>query len=167
MTDTPNDLQRFYAAVDSLSTDIAAHKTTINNAIAHANQQSEDAKKTARRGVAVGAFGILVGIVSLVIGYNAKATADDIESSRREAIKAGCIQQNVQTDRTRAALVAGVAVVAAPTDPPRSADAQQRADEFVRTYTDQTSQKLPYRDCTDEGISSYIKNPPPDPNSKS
>lgn len=156
----PEEASALVSTIDVLNTEVAG----LRIAMLTADQRARWARRVAIVGVVVGIIGGAVGFGGILVGASAQETADDIEISRREASVSSCVQQNVQTARTRAALVAGVAVVAAPTDPPRSAASQQRADEFVRTYTDQTNQKLPYRDCSKEGIANYLRNPPPDPN---
>lgn len=157
---SPEDAAALVSTIDVLSTEVSGLRAAMINA----DRRARWARSVAIVGVVVGIIGVVVGLGGVLVGADAQRTADDIEISRREASTSSCIQQNVQTFRTRSALVAGVSVLAQPTDPPRSHAAQERVDEFVRTYTDSVEQKLPYRDCSPEGIKNYLKSPPPDPN---
>lgn len=157
---TPETAGALISTIDVLNTEVAGLRLAMINA----DRRARWARSVAIVGVVVGIIGGAVGFGGILVGASAQDTADEIERSRREVSVSSCVQQNVQTSRTREALVAGVSVLAQPTDPPRSPAAQQRVDEFVRTYTDSVEQKLPYRDCSKEGITNYLKNPPPDPN---
>lgn len=157
---TPEEFSTLIHSIDVLNTEVSGLRAAMLNA----DKRARWARSVAIIGVVAGIVGGAVGLGGVMVGADAQRTADDIETSRREASVSSCVQQNVQTERTRSAFVAGVSVLAQPTDPPRSAASQERVEEFVRTYTASIEQKLPYRDCSKEGITNYLKNPPPDPN---
>lgn len=157
---TPDELNTLVHSIDVLNTEVSGLRAAMINA----DRRARWARSVAIVGVVAGIIGGAVGLGGVMVGASAQRTADDIEVSRQEAGVSSCVQANVQMERTRAALVAGVSVLAQPSDPPRSAAAQERIDEFVRTYTASVEQKLPFRDCSREGIANYLKNPPPDPN---
>lgn len=157
---TPDELNTLVHSIDVLNAEVSGLRAAMINA----DRRARWARSVAIVGVVAGIIGGAVGLGGVIVGASAQQTADDIEVSRREVSVSSCVQANVQTQRTRAAFVAGVAVLAQPSDPPRSAIAQERVEEFVRTYTASVEQKLPYRDCSKEGIANYLRSPPPDPN---
>lgn len=156
--DPSPDFYRLISTIDALSRDIAGHK----DALVVADRRSRWARTASVVGILVGIIGIAVGTGGAIFGASAQATADDLARSRQEGRVAGCVQGNITTQRTRAALVAGVSVLAAPNQG-RSESGQAAVDEFVRRYTAQIEQALPYRDCSARGIDIYYDHAPTDP----
>lgn len=172
-TPDPPDLRRVIDAIDGLSDGLEDAKgrlqstddtlRTTNRKLATTNEELAKAGKRSWWSLVAGGIGILVGIIGVIYGVNAKATTDDINDSRRESRVGSCVQANANTKATREALVAGVAVLALP-NPERGMDAQQRLDEFVANYSKAVEAKLPYRDCSEAGITRFFEHPPADPN---
>jgi len=132
--------------------------------LAGANKRSAAAKNVAMIGIVAAVVGLAIGAGGLVYADKAQDTADDvarIQDERRaeqaESRIASCIQQNVNTERTRKALIDGVSILA------NGGEASPRAEEFVAAYTTRVERALGYRDCTPAGIAAYFDKPPGDP----
>lgn len=152
------DFVRLITTIDGLSRDIHAHKS----ALAAADRRSRWARTVAVVGICVGILGVAVGMGGAIFGLNAQTTADDVSQARRDNLVSGCVQANITTQRTRAALVAGVSVLTT-LNPDRTAEQQANVDEFVDRYTTSVERALPYRSCSPEGIAAYYDHPPVDP----
>lgn len=156
--DPSPDFVRLIATIDTLSRDIGDHKA----ALVVADRRSRWARTVSVVGICVGILGVAVGIGGALFGMSAQTTADDVGQARRDNLISGCVQQNLTTQRTREALVAGVSVLTN-LNPNRTPDEQAAVDEFVRRYTTQVEGALPYRDCSPAGIATYYDHPPADP----
>lgn len=137
----------------------------LRDQLAAANRKSASAKNVALIGIAVGVLGVAVGAGGLVYADNAHETADAVAeiqdriiADRTEARIVSCIQQNVTTERTRNALVAGVSALA-----PENGAAPERLVAFIAQYTEAVEKALPYRRCDPKGIEAYFATPPGDP----
>lgn len=155
---TPDELHEFITHLDELSREIATHRALL----AVTDRRSRWAKKVAAIGVIIGVLGIMVGAGAVSVGASARATAHDNAAIRKEQQVAACIQANLNTQRTREALIAGVSVLTQP-DPRRTPNEQAGVDRFVVEYTGHVNGALPFRDCSAKGILSYYANPPADP----
>ena len=154
----PEELHQLVGTIDGLGREI----TGLRVALVTADKRSRWARSVAIVGVVAGIIGGAVGIGAVLVGMSARATAHDLADSRREAQVSGCVQANLQTQRTRDALVAGVSVITQP-DPRREPAQQAAVDRFVVEYTRNVNNALPYRDCSPGGIKSYYQHPPVDP----
>lgn len=152
------DVARLISTIDTLRSDISAHKA----ALVVADRRSRWARTASLVGILVGIIGVAGGISGVAFGSRAQATSDDLVRARRDTQISGCVQANVTTQRTREALIAGVSLVNAP-NPTRSAEQQAAADRFVDAYSRQVDAALPYRDCSQGGIAAYFARPPGDP----
>jgi hypothetical protein len=81
---------------------------------------------------------------------------------RADARKSSCIQENVQTQKNRTALIGGMTVLVSFASNPTPAQ-RQRIDAFLDAYTKQIKVLQPYRNCSRSGLDDYYRNPPPDP----
>jgi hypothetical protein len=155
---TPDELHELVATIDGLGREI----TGLRVALVTADKRSRWARSVAIVGVVAGIIGGAVGVGGVVVGASAQATADDLAASRKEAQVSGCVQANLQTQRTRDALIAGVSVLTGP-NPQRDSDEQARVDRFFLEYSNNIKAALPFRDCSPGGIKSYYEHPPIDP----
>ena len=129
-----------------------------------ANTKSALAKNVAVIGMIIGVLGVAVGAGGLIYAERANDTADEVHTLQieraREQIEnriVSCIQQNVQTNRMRKALVSGVSVLVPPEGP------SERLTQFIESYTANVNDALPFRDCSPRGIETYFESPPGDP----
>ncbi len=155
---SPEELARFISTVDTLTLEMRVHEEKL----VATNKRSARAQNVATIGVAVGIFGVVVGLGGILAGLTARATADDLKQARRDGRVATCIQSNLQTQRTREALLSGVSVLTQP-DARRGAAEQTALDRFVVEYGRKVDASLPYRDCSERGIEAYYRHPPDDP----
>lgn len=154
----PSELQALVSTIDVLNAEVAG----LRQVMVHADKRAKWARSVAIVGVVAGIIGGAVGIGGVVVGASAQATADDLAAARQESLVSGCVQSNLQTQRTREALIAGVSVLTQP-DPRRSEAERIALDRFAIEYTRTVNNALPYRDCSPGGIRSYYAHPPTDP----
>lgn len=155
---SPEDLSRFISTVDALTLEMRVHEEKLMAA----NRRSARAQNVATIGVVVGIVGVVVGIGGAIFGLTAQSTTEDLKQARRDGRIATCVQSNLQTQRTREALLSGVSVLTQP-DPRRSNTEQAAVDRFVVEYGRKVDGSLPYRDCSERGIDIYYQHPPADP----
>ena len=155
---SPEDANALVSTIDVLNTEVAGLRIALISA-----------DRKARRGQTVGTVGVVVGIIGgavgffgVLVGANARATAEDLAEARKESQVSGCVQANLSTQRTREALKSGVSILSQP-DPRRSDAGQASVDRFVIEYSGKVDAALPFRDCSPDGIRAYYDRPPIDP----
>ena len=114
----------------------------------------------------IAVLAIYAGIAATVASSKASdaseaATALTVE--RDKALVADrfsiCAQYNVQRSEVRAALKLSLRTLAG--DPN---DLNEREKQLADAYDASVDDALPFRDCSAPGITSYYRDPPPDPN---
>jgi hypothetical protein len=101
---------------------------------------------------------LVVAVGAIIVALTAHATANDVQDARQEARVSSCIQQNVVTQNIRVSLVLGLRSLV---PPGQALTATQQ--QLVDRYQEQVTEALPYRDCSDKGISTFLSSPPTDP----
>lgn len=164
MSDIPRlDFNELVVSLGRASEEMNAVKEQLRVA----NHRSALAKNVAVVGMVIGVFGIAVGTGGLIYAERANNTADEVQQIQEERAAdqvssrlASCVQQNVQTQRVRSALIAGVSVLT----PQNGEDGRsERVATFINLYTKTVEKQLPFRDCSPNGIARYFEDPPGDP----
>lgn len=155
---TPDELHHLVDTIEGLGREM----TSLRVALATTDRRARWSRSVAIIGVVAGIIGGAVGLGGVAVGVSARATADDLAKTRKDAQISGCVQSNLAIQRTRDALTAGVSVLTQP-DPRRGEVEQARVDRFVIEYSKHVNNALPYRDCSEGGIAAYYENPPVDP----
>lgn len=151
---TPEELHQLIEKLDVVSEEMATHGAKL----AVTDQRSRKARSTATVGVIAAIIGLAVGAGGILVGASARATADDINASRRESRESSCIQANVTTKANREALVNGLLAVFPP-----GQELSENQKKVVERYSAQVEEALPYRDCSEKGVNAYFRDPPVDP----
>lgn len=159
------DLGGFLEKIDLLSLNLTTTRTELAETrkdLEGTEERLDDALDKARRARLIALIGILTAAAGVWAGVSGRATANDLAAARKDNRRAACIQANVQTQKTRSALVAGVKILDVP-DPGRSPERQAGLEKFLTDYGQAVSAALPYRDCSEAGLTRYYDHAPSDP----
>lgn len=122
----------------------------------------------------VAAIALATSLIMVPVVLQTRHTADVARSAASQAQKAidqaevdrkankvgSCIQFNINQENTREAIINGLVNTFRPlVQPGREAD----FEKFAKSLRENVEGLLPYRDCSDDGIERFLKNPPVDP----
>lgn len=156
-------IDRLIASVESLETELAAHRGELRS------YKSTLDRKVIRATIAIAVaitgviFALGASVVAVVASLDARSAIDSVndvvlssEADRAVARVASCVQDNVKTEHNRKALKLSLAALA-PT--PLTPEVQA----VFKKYNDEVDNQLSFRDCSTGGIAVYLSVAPKDP----